>query len=66
MVVMSAAGDGSCYNSSLYKSPYGDSTYAPFPAGGNTSGGLVYGSYNYYSFSEEKAYFGQMGYTTGD
>ena len=66
MVVMSAAGDGSCYNAALYKSPYGDSTYAPFPAGGNTSGGLVYGSYNYYSFSEEKAYFGQMGYTTGD
>jgi len=46
MVVMSAAGDGSCYNSALYKSPYGDSTYAPFPAGGNTSGGLVYGCYN--------------------
>ena len=66
MVVMSAAGDGSCYNSSLYKSPYGDSTYAPFPAGGNTSAGLVYGSYNYYSYSEEKAFFGQIGYTTGD
>jgi len=66
MVVMSAAGDGSCYNSALYKSPYGDSTYAPFPAGGNTSGGLVYGSYNYYGYSEEKAVFGQIGYTTGD
>jgi len=66
MVVMSAAGDGSCYNSALYKSPYGDATYAPFPAGGNTSGGLVYGSYNYYSYSEEKAFFGQIGYTTGD
>jgi outer membrane receptor protein involved in Fe transport len=66
MVVMSAAGDGSCYNAALYKSPYGDSTYAPFPAGGNTSGGLVYGSYNYYGYSEEKAVFGQIGYTTGD
>ena len=66
MVVMSAAGDGSCYNSALYKSPYGDATYAPFPAGGNTSGGLVYGSYNYYGYSEEKAVFGQIGYTTGD
>ena len=66
MVVMSAAGDGSCYNSALYKSPYGDATYAPFPAGGNTSGGLVYGSYSYYGYSEEKAFFGQIGYTTGD
>ena len=66
MVVMSAAGDGSCYNAALYKSPYGDATYAPFPAGGNTSGGLVYGSYNYYGYSEEKAVFGQIGYTTGD
>ena len=66
MVVMSAAGDGSCYNAALYKSPYGDATYAPFPAGGNTSGGLVYGSYSYYGYSEEKAFFGQIGYTTGD
>jgi outer membrane receptor protein involved in Fe transport len=66
MVVMSAAGDGSCYNAALYKSPYGDSTYAPFPAGGNTSGGLVYGSYSYYGYSEEKAFFGQIGYTAGD
>ncbi|HIF28937.1 MAG TPA: TonB-dependent receptor, partial [Candidatus Marinimicrobia bacterium] len=66
MVVMSAAGDGSCYNSALYKSPYGDSTYAPFPAGGNTSGGLVYGSYSYYGYSEEKAFFGQIGFTAGD
>ena len=66
MVVMSAAGDGSCYNSALYKSPYGDATYAPFPAGGNTSGGLVYGSYSYYGYSEEKAFFGQIGYTAGD
>jgi len=66
MVVMSAAGDGSCYNSALYNSPYGDATYAPFPAGGNTSGGLVYGSYSYYGYSEEKAFFGQIGYTTGD
>ena len=66
LVVMSPAGDGSCYNSALYNSPYGDTTYAPFPAGGNISGGLVYGSYNYYSYSEEKAYFGQIGYTTGD
>jgi len=66
MVVMSAAGDGSCYNAALYKSPYGDATYAPFPAGGNTSGGLVYGSYTYYGYAEEKAFFGQIGYTTGD
>ena len=66
MVVMSAAGDGSCYNAALYKSPYGDATYAPFPAGGNTSGGLVYGSYSYYGYSEEKAFFGQIGYTAGD
>jgi len=66
MVVMSPLGDGSCYNSALYKSPYGDATYAPFPAGGNTSGGLVYGSYSYYGYSEEKAFFGQIGYTTGD
>jgi len=66
LVVMSPVGDGSCYNSALYNSPYGDTTYAPFPAGGNISGGLVYGSYSYYSFSEEKAYFGQIGYTTGD
>jgi len=66
MVVMSAAGDGSCYNSALYKSPYGDASYAPFPAGGAVSGGLVYGSYSYYGYSEEKAFFGQIGYTTGD
>ena len=66
MVVMSPLGDGSCYNSALYKSPYGDATYAPFPAGGNTSAGLVYGSYSYYGYSEEKAFFGQIGYTTGD
>ncbi len=66
MVVMSAAGDGSCYNAALYKSPYGDATYAPFPAGGNTSGGLVYGSYSYYGYSEEKAFFGQIGFTAGD
>ena len=47
-VVMSNVGDGSCYNSALYNSPYGDTTYNQFPAAGAVSGGLVYGNYRYY------------------
>ena len=65
-VVMSNVGDGSCYNSALYNSPYGDTTYNLFPAAGAVSGGLVYGSYSYYGYSEETAMFGQIGYTFGD
>ncbi len=56
----SPAGDGSCYNPSLYKSPYGDTEYD-----GNT-GYLVYGSYGYYNYAEEEAFYGSLDYTVGD
>jgi len=56
----SPAGDGSCYNPALYKSPYGDTQYD-----GN-NGFLVYGSYTYYNYAEEEAFYGSVDYTVGD
>ena len=48
------------YDPSFYVSPYGDTTYK-----GNT-GLLVYGSYGYYNYAEETAYYGSVDYTVGD
>jgi len=56
----SPAGDGSCYNPALYVSPYGDTTY------NGQHGFLVYGSYSYYSYAEEQAFYGSVDYTVGD
>ena len=48
------------YDPSFYVSPFGDTTYK-----GNT-GLLVYGSYGYYNYAEETAYYGSVDYTVGD
>ena len=48
------------YDPSTYVSPYGDTSY-----NGNT-GFLVYGSYSYYNYAEETAYYGSVDYTVGD
>jgi len=45
------------YDPSVYRSPYGDTTFR-----GN-QGLLVYGSYNYYSYSEEEAFYASVDYT---
>ena len=45
------------YDPSVYKSPYGDTSFR-----GN-QGLLVYGSYNYYSYSEEEALYASVDYT---
>ena len=51
-------GDGTAgYNPSLYRSPYGDTSFR-----GN-EGLLVYGSYNYYSYAEEEAFYASVDYT---
>jgi len=48
------------YDPSTYVSPYGDTSY-----NGNT-GLLVYGSYSYYDYAEETAFYGSVDYTVGD
>ncbi|MEO1929761.1 MAG: TonB-dependent receptor [Gammaproteobacteria bacterium] len=48
------------YDPSSYVSPYGDTSY-----NGNT-GLLVYGSYSYYDYAEEQAFYGSVDYTVGD
>ena len=45
------------YDPSVYRSPYGDTTFR-----GN-QGLLVYGSYNYYSYAEEEAFYASVDYT---
>ena len=45
------------YDPSVYKSPYGDTSFR-----GN-QGLLVYGSYNYYSYTEEEAMYASIDYT---
>ena len=45
------------YDPSFYVSPYGDTQFR-----GN-SGFLVYGSYNYYSYAEEEAFYASVDYT---
>jgi len=45
------------YDPSVYNSPYGDTSFR-----GN-QGFLVYGSYNYYSYSEEEAIYASVDYT---
>ena len=51
-------GDGTAgYNPSLYRSPYGDTSFR-----GN-EGLLVYGSYNYYNYAEEEAFYASVDYT---
>jgi iron complex outermembrane receptor protein len=45
------------YDPSVYKSPYGDTSFR-----GN-QGLLVYGSYNYYSYTEEEAMYASVDYT---
>ena len=48
------------YDPSFYVSPYGDTEFR-----GNT-GYLVYGSYNYYNYADEEAFYGSLDYTVGD
>lgn len=55
------AGDG-CYSPSLYRGAFGQNSYR----GLSTTGGLVYGSYIYYSYSKEEAYYGSLDYKIGD
>ena len=45
------------YDPSVYRSPYGDTSYR-----GN-QGYLVYGSYNYYNYAEEEAIYASLDYT---
>ena len=45
------------YDPSVYRSPYGDTSYR-----GN-QGFLVYGSYNYYNYAEEEAFYASVDYT---
>ena len=45
------------YDPSVYRSPYGDTSYR-----GN-QGYLVYGSYNYYNYAEEEAFYASLDYT---
>ena len=45
------------YDPSVYRSPYGDTSFR-----GN-QGYLVYGSYNYYSYAEEEAFYASVDYT---
>ncbi|MGA0705673.1 MAG: TonB-dependent receptor domain-containing protein, partial [Steroidobacteraceae bacterium] len=58
------APDGSgCYNPALYRGPFGSTNYRGLDFSG---GGLVYGSYIYYSYSEEKAFYGSLDYKIVD
>ena len=45
------------YDPSVYRSPYGDTSFR-----GN-QGYLVYGSYNYYNYAEEEAFYASLDYT---
>ena len=45
------------YDPSTYISPYGDSSYLGY------NGSLVYGSYTYYSYADEEAYYGSIDYS---
>jgi iron complex outermembrane receptor protein len=51
-----------CYNPSLYNAPYGNTSYR----GQTFDGGLVYGSYLYYSYAKETAIYGSLDYEIGD
>ena len=50
------------YDPSVYRSPYGDTSYRGY----NFAGGLVYGSYLYYSYAKETAVYGSLDYEIGD
>ncbi len=56
------SGYGGCYDPSFYRDPFGSNSYR----GLNFSGGLVYGSYVYYSYAEEKAFYGELDWSIGD
>jgi iron complex outermembrane receptor protein len=51
-----------CYTPSLYKSPFGDLQYRGY----GFDGGLLYGSYIYYSYAEETAIYGSLDYQIGN
>ena len=50
------------YDPSVYRSPFGNTSYRGYSG----AGGLVYGSYTYYSYAEETAVYGSMDYEVGD
>ena len=50
------------YDPSVYRSPFGGTSYRGYSG----AGGLVYGSYTYYSYAKETAVYGSMDYEVGD
>ena len=50
------------YDPSVYRSPFGGTSYRGYSG----AGGLVYGSYIYYSYAKETAVYGSMDYEVGD
>jgi outer membrane receptor protein involved in Fe transport len=56
------SGYGGCYDPSLYAYPFSSNSYR----GLNFDGGLVFGSYIYYEYAEEKALFGEVDWAIGD
>ncbi|MGA0265708.1 MAG: TonB-dependent receptor [Lysobacterales bacterium] len=55
------SGYGGCYDPSFYRYPFGSNEFR----GLSFDGGLVYGSYIYYSYAEEEAFYGEIDWNIG-